>query len=110
MVLLALSHMSSPPTSAQKVARATCQSATECGYTPPVALTPLVNSAARHPLTLAGTRSAAPAVDSPAPQQTSASNQPSLPPCMSLSDMDVDVGGTPEPENMGADDMAHHVM
>lgn len=68
---------------------------------PPVALAPPVNSAPQQSLTLAGTPSSStPAVDPPAPQQ------PSSPPRMSSPDMDVDVGGTPEPESMGADDMA----
>jgi chromatin structure-remodeling complex subunit RSC1/2 len=86
---------------------------------PPVALTAPVNSAAtaaaaaatttlQPALTGSGTPSSARAVDSPASQQASASNQqhPSSPPRMSSPDMDVDVGGTPEPEGMGADDMA----
>ncbi|KAI0271698.1 hypothetical protein BC834DRAFT_860890 [Gloeopeniophorella convolvens] len=50
--------------------------------------------------------SSTPAVASPAPQRASTSNQPSSPPRTSSPDMDVEVGGTPEPENMGADDMA----
>ena len=68
---------------------------------PPVALAPPVNSASQRSLTLTGTPASTPAVDPPPPQQ-----QPSSPPRMSSPDMDVDVGGTPEPEGMGADDMA----
>jgi len=82
-----------------------------------VALAPPVNSAAatqQQPPTKLETPSA-PTTDSLAPQQTTASassqqqqqQQPSSPPRMSSPDMDVDVGGTPEPESMGADDMAH---
>ena len=106
-VLPAPSRTSPPPTSAQKVhGQLANQQQSVVTPVPAVALTPPVNSAAQPPLTLAGTPSATPAVDSPAPQQTSASNQPSSPPRMSSPDMDVDVGGTPEPESMGADDMA----
>lgn len=77
---------------------------------PPVALAPPVNSAQQQSLTLTGTPSTtttttpAPAVDPPA--APAAPQQPSSPPRMSSPDMDVDVGGTPEPEGMGADDMA----
>lgn len=107
-VLPAPSRSSPPPTSAQKVhGQLANQQQTLVTPVPPVALAPSVNSAAQQPLTtLTGTPSAAPAVGSPAPQQPSASNQPSSPPRMSSPDMDVDVGGTPEPEGMGADDMA----
>lgn len=105
-VLPTPSRMSPPPTSAQKVhGQLANQQQSLVTPVPPVALAPSVNSAAQQPMTLPGTPSATPAVDSPAPQQT-VSNQPSSPPRMSSPDMDVEVGGTPEPENMGADDMA----
>jgi len=109
--------MSPPPTSAQKVhgQLASLQPQPESMVTPtpppPVALAAPVNSAAtaQQPPTQSD-MSSAPNVDSPAPPQTTtpASNQqqPSSPPRLSSPDMDVDVGGTPEPENMGADDMA----
>jgi len=107
-VLPVPSRTSPPPTSAQKVhGQLANQQQTLVTPVPPVALAPPVNSAAQQPLTLTGTPSAAPAVGSPAPPpQASASNQPSSPPRMSSPDMDVDVGGTPEPESMGVDDMA----
>ncbi|KAI9510644.1 hypothetical protein F5148DRAFT_1333868 [Russula earlei] len=115
------SRTSPPPTSPQKVhgklaANADQQPQHDSVVTPapPVVLTAPVNSAAtaapatQQPPTLAGsgTPSSVLAVDSPAPQPTSAFNQPSSSPRMSSPDMDVDVGGTPDPESMGADDMA----
>ncbi|KAN0121428.1 hypothetical protein V8E52_003324, partial [Russula decolorans] len=104
------SRTSPPPTSAQKVHGQLANQQPQPAV-PPVALAPPVNSASQQSLTLTGTPSSTTpaAVDPPAPQQqTSASNhqQPSSPPRMSSPDMDVDVGGTPEPESMGADDMA----
>jgi hypothetical protein len=120
-VLPAPSRTSPPPTSAQKVhgqlanQQPQVQSVVVTPAVPPVALAPPVNSAPHQSLTLTGTPSSstttpAAAVDPPAPQQqTSALNQqqqPSSPPRMSSPDMDVEVGGTPEPESMGADDMA----
>jgi hypothetical protein len=110
---------SPPPTSAQKVHGhlAIQQPQPDRVATPTpgsVALTPSVNSAAaatqQQPPTKAETPSA-PTTEPLAPQQTTASassqQQPSSPPRMSSPDMDVDVGGTPEPETLGADDMAH---
>ena len=86
---------------------------------PPVVLTAPVNSAATAAAAAAatqqqpalmgnGTPLSARAIGLPVSQQASASNQQHLssPPRMSSPDMDVDVGGTPEPEGMGADDMA----
>lgn len=97
---------SPPPTSAQKVhgqlANQPSQSGTQVAPTPPVPSAVPVKSAAHQVLTQMGTPSA---VDSP-PPRASTSNQPSSPPRMSSPDMDVDVGGTPEPESMGVDDMA----
>jgi chromatin structure-remodeling complex subunit RSC1/2 len=110
-VLPAPSRTSPPPTSAQKVHGQLANQQPQ-PVVPPVALAPPVNSASQQSLTLTGTPSTTTpaAVDPPAPQQqTSASNQqqqPSSPPRMSSPDMDMDVGGTPEPESMGADDMA----
>ena len=118
-VLPAPSRTSPPPTSPQKVHSqlASQQSQPESVVTPappPVTLVASVNSATtvQQPPTQANTPSA-PTVNSPAPQQTTTppsnqqqQQQPSSPPRMSSPDMDVEVGGTPEPENMGADDMA----
>ena len=122
-VLPAPSRTSPPPTSPQKVHSqlASQQPQPESVVTPappPVTLVASVNSAttAQQPPTRINTP-LAPTVSSPVPQQatTPASNmqqqqqqqqQPGSPPRMSSPDMDVDVGGTPEPENMGADDMA----
>ncbi|KAI0294782.1 hypothetical protein BC826DRAFT_909647 [Russula brevipes] len=116
-VLPAPSRTSPPPTSAQKVHGQLAnqqqpqpsqpqREGVAVTSTPAVALAAPINSVAQHPPTLTGTQSAPAASDSPAPQQASASNQPSSPPRMSSPDMDVDVGGTPEPESVGADDMA----
>jgi len=108
-VLPAPSRTSPPPTSAQKVhgqlanqQQPQAQSVVTPAV-PPVALAPPVNSAPQQSLTLTGTPPSTPAVDPPAPQQQPSSSSP---PRMSSPDMDVDVGGTPEPESMGADDMA----
>lgn len=99
---------SPPPTSAQKVhgqlANQPSQSGIQVAPVPPVPSAVPVKSAAHQALKQIGTPSA-PAVDSP-PPRASTSNQPSSPPRMSSPDMDVDVGGTPEPESMGVDDMA----
>ncbi|KAI0307427.1 hypothetical protein B0F90DRAFT_1673495 [Multifurca ochricompacta] len=101
---------SPPPTSAQKVHGqvANHQPPPETPITsaPPAALVAPAKSASQQAPTPIGTSSTS-AVDSPAPQQLSTSNQqPSSPPRMSSPDMDVDVGGTPEPEGIGVDDMA----
>jgi len=70
---------------------------------PPVALAPPVNSAPQQSLTTL----TAPTPDPPAPsnqqQQQQQQQQPSSPPRMSSPDMDVDVGGTPEPDDMARD-------
>ncbi|KAH9964614.1 hypothetical protein BC827DRAFT_1188416 [Russula dissimulans] len=125
-VLPAPARTSPPPTSAQKVHGQLAanldsqQHSAAVNPASPVALTAPVNSAAtaagiqQQPALTgsSGTPSSARTVDSPPapPHQASASNQqqhhPSSPPRMSSPDMDVDVGGTPEPEGMGADDMA----
>ena len=119
-VLPAPSRTSPPPTSAQKVhgqlANQQQSVVTSVPAVPPVALAPPVNSASHTTLTAAATPSSStsPAVDPPAPapqpKPTSASNQqqqqqqqPSSPPRMSSPDMDVDVGGTPEPDDMARD-------
>src|SRR5258708_37831482 len=100
---------SPPPTSAQKVhgqlANQPPQSGIQVAPSPPVTLAVPVKAAAYQAPTQTGTPSA-PVVDSPPPPRASTSNQPSSPPRMSSPDMDVDVGGTPEPESIGADDMA----
>ena len=98
---------SPPPNSAQKVhgqlANQLPQPETQVTPTPAVPLAVPVKTAAHQAPTQNGTPSA-PTV--PSPPRASTSNQPSSPPRMSSPDMDVDVGGTPEPESIGVDDMA----
>lgn len=124
-VLPGPSRTSPPPTSAQKVhgqlANQNQQPQAQSVVTPvpPVALASPVNSAPQQQPSLTTTLTAAaaatpssPAVDPPAPAtpqpkqmiSTSAQQQqPSSPPRMSSPDMDVDVGGTPEPDDMARD-------
>ncbi|KAH9060710.1 hypothetical protein EDB87DRAFT_1613452 [Lactarius vividus] len=108
-VLPVSTRTSPPPTSAQKVhgqlANQQPKTGTQVAPPPPVALAVPVKSVGHQTPTQNGTTPAL-AVDSPPPPQASTSNQPSSPPRMSSPDMDVDVGGTPEPESMGVDDMA----
>ncbi|KAH8984669.1 hypothetical protein EDB86DRAFT_2962234 [Lactarius hatsudake] len=108
-VLPVSTRTSPPPTSAQKVhgqlANQQQKTETQVARPPPVTLGVPIKSVGHQAPTQNGTPSA-PAVDSPPPPQASTSNQPSSPPRMSSPDMDVDVGGTPEPESMGVDDMA----
>ena len=132
-VLPAPSCTSPPPTSAQKMhgqlanqnqqPQAQSDEVTPAAAVPPVALAPPpVNSAPQQQsltltttTTLTATTTPSPAVDPPAPatpqsKQTSSTSalsnqqqQPSSPPRMSSPDMDVDVGGTPEPDDMARD-------